>query len=65
MIPDLIRISQVRHYIYERTGVWVTPYRVKKWLKEGTLPRYQPKDKKTDRYVRRNDIDKLIKERVK
>jgi len=65
MIPDLIKTSQIRHYIFQQTGIWVTPYRVKKWLDTKVLPRYQPADKKSDRYVRTKDVDEIIKERVK
>ena len=65
MISDLIKTSQIRLYIFQQTGVWVTPYRVKKWLKSGELARLQPADKKSNRYVRTKNVNEIIRERVK
>jgi len=61
MIPDLIKLINVPQHIFQKTGVMVTKYRLKLWVKNGELPLVKPStEDKRFKYTLKRYVNQLV-----
>lgn len=61
MVKDLIKIKDVPHYIFQKTGITITEAFVRFWVDFGELPLVKPLDKdKRFSWTLKRYVDQMI-----
>jgi len=61
MVKDLVKLTNVPQYIFQKTGVMVTKYRLKLWVKNGELPLVKPlAEDKRFKYTLKRYVDQVV-----
>jgi len=66
MVPDLIKLTDVRHYIFTQTGQQVTSYSVRRWAEVGEIPLMRPNDQdRRYKWTTKQAVDEFIERHSK
>ena len=61
MVKDLIKLTDVPQYIFQKTGIMVTKYRLRFFINNGDLPLVTPSDKdKRFKWTLERYVDQVI-----